>query len=612
MYSKLGRAPPSLPLSVVRKPPQPAQLFTLALSLVSLPTTQQQGTVPCLIPTKGLPNPQPPVKTPLSQSRSGLEQDDEAERDLYRLLGPLLLKARLQLFKPNFIAIMSATSVGASRVASHEACQKEQEQLQQDEKMAVKKTPSPAETKNTTSNRGFHRDHIPSYDRQAPSIGGDYIWIANIFFLMSAAAQPLFGQLANIFGRRWPSMFIVAVYTLGSGICGGATNGVMLIAGRAVQGIGSGGINMIVDVVVSDLVPLRERGNYIAIILTVYSVSTSLGPFVGGAIVQYSNWRWVFYLNLPVGGAAMVLLYLFLRVKFQGDMAFLQKVKRIDYIANGVIMALSVSVLYALTYGGSRYPLSDSRTVVPLVLGLVGMNFFLVVEGSGWIPEPVTPLRLIAHRTTCIVAVNTFMASALLYWVMFFLPVYFQAVLLSSPARTGVQMLPIVLVAVPGAIVAVIVLSKFGRYKYLHVAGFATVTIGLGLFSILHATSSTAEWIIFQMFAAAGSGMVLNTLLPAFQAAIPGSDQAPATASWAFIRSFGNVWGVAIPAAIFNNRISDLSHRISDPGVRAQLEVGRAYEHATQASVTALPQPVRGELISIFQDSLKHSLFHII
>ena len=418
--------------------------------------------------------------------------------------------------------------------------------------------------------------------------------------------QPLFGQLANIFGRRWLSMFIVSVYTLGSGICGGANNGAMLIAGRAVQGIGSGGINMIVDVVVSDLVPLRERGNYIAIILTVYSVGTSLGPFVGGAIVEYSDWRWVFYLNLPVGGAAMVLLYLFLRVKTKRDMTFLQKVKRIDYIGNGIIMASSVSVLYTLTYGGSRYSWSDARTVFPLVLGLLGMILFMVVEGSGWIPEPVTPPRLFAHRTTCIVAINTFMNSALLYWVMFFLPIYFQAVMQSSPARTGVQMLPIVLVAVPGAIVAVIVLSKFGRYKYLHLAGFAIVTIGLGLFSILHASSSDAEWVIFQMFAAAGSGMVLNTLLPAFQAAIPESDQAPATASWAFIRSFGNIWGVAIPAAIFNNRFSNLAYRISNPEVSAQLGVGRAYEHATQEFVTALPQPVRGEVIGVFQDALKY------
>lgn len=110
--------------------------------------------------------------------------------------------------------------------------------------------------------------------------------------------------MANIFGRRWLTLSIVALFTLGSGICGGATNGGMLIAGRAIQGMGSGGINMIIDIIVSDMVPLRERGNYMAIVLTVYFVGTSIGPFVGGAIVDSTSWRWVFYINLPVGSSS--------------------------------------------------------------------------------------------------------------------------------------------------------------------------------------------------------------------------------------------------------------------------------------------------------------------
>ncbi|KAM5438229.1 hypothetical protein McanMca71_007966 [Microsporum canis] len=437
------------------------------------------------------------------------------------------------------------------------------------------------------------------------NIGAEYIWITNIFFLTSAAVQPLFGQLANIFGRRWLTLSIVALFTLGSGICGGATSGAMLIAGRAVQGIGSGGVNMIVDVIISDLVPLRERGNYIAIILTVYSIGTSLGPFMGGAIVDHTTWRWVFYINLPVGGVSMVLLFLFLRVKHNKQMTFMQKVKRIDYIGNAILMAASVSILYALTYGGSRYAWSDPRAFVPLLIGLLGLIFFMLVEGSKWIVEPVMPPWLFGHRTGAIVSINTFLNSILLYWTMFFLPVYFQAVLQSSPTRAGVQLLPIVLVAVPGAIVAVIVLTKFGRYKHLHLAGFAIVTIGLGLFSILNSHSSAAEWVIFQMLTAAGSGMILNTLLPAFQAGLPEKDQATATASWAFIRSFGNVWGVAIPAAIFNNRFESVSIRISDPDVRARLLSGEAYQHATAAFISSLVEPVRSETIGVFVEALR-------
>ncbi|KAJ4397737.1 hypothetical protein N0V93_001972 [Gnomoniopsis smithogilvyi] len=433
----------------------------------------------------------------------------------------------------------------------------------------------------------------------------NYIWVTNIFFLTSAAVQPLFGQLANIFGRRWLTMFIVAVYTLGSGICGGANSGAMLIAGRAVQGIGSGGVNMIVDVIVSDLVPLRERGNYIAIILTVYAIGTSIGPFVGGIIVERTTWRWVFWINLPVGGVALVVLFLFLRVSSAKEMTLLQKMKRIDFVGNAMIMASSVAILYALTYGGSLYSWSNARVVVPLVLGLVGLVLFLFFEGSNWVREPVTPVRLFTHRTGAIVGINTFLNSALLYWAMFFLPVYFQAVLGSSPAWSGVQLLPIVLVAVPGAIIAVIILTKFGRYKHLHVVGFALVTLSLGLFSLLDQHSSTAEWVIFQIIGALGSGMILNTLLPAFQAGIPESDQAAATASWAFIRSFGNIWGVAIPAAIFNNRFQSLSYQISNSQVRSDLSGGNAYEHASHAFIESLPEPARTETVGVYVEALK-------
>lgn len=421
----------------------------------------------------------------------------------------------------------------------------------------------------------------------------------------SAAVQPLFGQLANVFGRRWLTLFIVAVFTIGSAICGGANNGAALIAGRAIQGIGSGGLNMIVDVIVSDLVPLRERGNFIAIILTIYSIGTTLGPFVGGIIVQNTTWRWVFLINLPVGGAALVILFVFLHVNYDKETTLARKIKRIDFVGNAIIVASSVAILYALTYAGSRYAWPSWNTLIPLVIGLCGFLLFVAYESSSFCLEPVIPLRLFSNRTSTAVYIITFLNSMILYWVMYFLPVFFQAVLASSPSRAGIQLFPLVLIGVPGAIIAVIVLSKFGRYRMLHHVGFALGTLALGLFSLMNANTTLAQWVLYEVCAGLGAGMVLNTLLPAFQAPLAERDQAAATASWAFIRSFGNIWGVAIPAAIFNTRIQNLSYRISDPAVQDLLASGQAYEHGTAAFIGAYKGQVQAEIVDVYADALK-------
>lgn len=432
----------------------------------------------------------------------------------------------------------------------------------------------------------------------------------------------MFGQFANIFGRRYITLAIVALFTIGSAIAGGASNGAMLIAGRAIQGMGSGGINMIVDIIVSDLVPLRERGNYMALVLVVYFVGTALGPYIGGAIVESTSWRWVFYINLPVstcigsqnrllttfaqiGGVSMIMIIVFLQVKYNKEMTFAQKIRRIDYIGNAVLIGSTVAVLYSLTYGGTLYQWSSGRIIAPLVIGLLGLVAFIGFESLKFVIEPVVPPRLFANRTSATVFAVTFLNSSLLYWMLYFLPVYFQTILGSSPARSGVQLLPSIVVAIPAAIMAVLLLTKFGKYKPLHLAGFALNTIGLGLFTLLDKDSSTAEWVIFQIIAAGGSGFVLNTLLPACQTPLAESDQAAATATWSFVRSFGNIWGVAIPAAIFNSRFAQLSDRIQDSSIAAQFGHGNAYSHASADFLDTFGSNVKLEIVSVFSDSLK-------
>ncbi|OTA57893.1 MFS general substrate transporter [Hypoxylon sp. EC38] len=436
-------------------------------------------------------------------------------------------------------------------------------------------------------------------------VGQDYVWITNVFFLTSAAVQPLCGQLSNLFGRRHLALSIVTIYIIGSGVCGGARNPAMLIAGRAIQGAGSGGINMIIDVIISDLVPLRQRGNFIALILAVYGIGTTLGPFLGGIIVENTSWRWVFYINLPVGAVAFILLFLFLRVKWDRSRTAFEKLRQLDYIGNGILIASTVSILIALTWADVLYPWGSWHILAPLLVGVGGMILFVAFEGLPFVAEPVMPLRLFNNRTAVIVYVSTFLNSLQNYWSFFFVPLYFQAVRLTSPAESGVDLLVFSLVGIPGAAIALLILSKWGRYKILHIVSSGMFTLGIGLFSIMDQYTSTAAWVWINIIAALGTSMLSNTLLPAFQASLKEADQAAATASWAFIRSFGNIWGVAISAAIFNSFTAAYAPIVEDSRARALLTSGNSYSSATKAFVESFQEPVRQQIRTVFTKSLQ-------
>ena len=253
----------------------------------------------------------------------------------------------------------------------------------------------------------------------------------------------------------------------------------MLIAGRSIQGIGGGGINMLIELIVCDMVPLRERGNFIGLLFGFITIGAALGPFVGGIIVQTTTWRWVFYLNLPIGGAALIALFLFLHVGYKKETTVMQRLKRVDWLGNAVFVTAVTAILLALTWGGTIYAWSSFRIVLPLVLGFVGLAIFLLFESSKFCREPTMPPQLYKNRTSVTAFGLTFIHAMLTYWVLYFLPVYFQSVLLSTPARSGVQLLPTILGIIPFAIVSGLLLTKFGRYRPLHHIGFALITLAL-------------------------------------------------------------------------------------------------------------------------------------
>lgn len=301
----------------------------------------------------------------------------------------------------------------------------------------------------------------------------------------------------------------------------------------------------------------------------------------------------------------MVFAYLFLNLRYDREERILSKLKRIDYLGNAILMASSVSVLIALTWAGPIYPWSDARVLVPLLVGLVGLVGFCVYEGSG-IPEtPVIPLRLFPNRTSIIVYVNSFLMPMLQFWCFFYFPVYFQTVQLSTPSWSGVQILPITLIAVPGAAVASLLLAKFGKFKILHITGMLLTTVGVGLISLLKTDSNTGVWVGIQIMPAVGSGLLISTLLPAFQASLAEKDQAAATATWSFVRTFGMVWGIAIAGTVLNSFTKQYAYMVDNEVVRELLSNGDAYASGTQHFVMQFPEPIQSQIREVFLLALR-------
>lgn len=433
-----------------------------------------------------------------------------------------------------------------------------------------------------------------------------YSWVANGYFLTSTAFQPLFGQTANIFGRRVLTLSAVLFFTVGSAISGSAANIAALVAGRLIQGIGGGGLNVMTPIVVADLVPLRDRSRFMSIVFTSYSIAFSIGPVVGGALVDHSSWRWIFYLNLPVTGLSLVLLFFFLHVPYNATFSSTM-LRHVDITGNALLIASVVSVLIALNWAGSEYPWSSCRVIVPLVIGLLGIGGFLVLESTTLILEPTMPFRIFSNRTSLPTFGLAFIQSMLTYWSSYYLPVYFQAVLEATPTQSGIDALPSVFVAMPFAMAAGVGLSALNRFKPFMYLGFALLASGYGMLSLLDETSSTAYWAASQSMAAAGTGMLMPVTLPAIQAPLAETDQAIVTGVWGFVRSFGGIWGVAIPTAAFNSEVNALLYRVGDESVRYMLADGGAYSLATRTFMRSLSsrQALRSQVLSVYVDSLQ-------
>ena len=407
-----------------------------------------------------------------------------------------------------------------------------------------------------------------------------YIWYVTAYLITAAAFMPIWGQLADVFGRRSTLMSSIILFALGSGLAGGARSSAMLIAARVIQGMGGAGQLTLTDIIISDIVPLRERGKFVGIIGGVWALGTVVGPLLGGALANAGQWRWIFYLNVPISMIALMLAFIYLRVQEQ-EGSITSKIKRLDYFGASLLIASLLSIQLALAKGGIDSPWQSWRTLVPLLVGFAGLGMFIswiilahrmMILKFGPLLSPV----LFRSKTANVGYLLTFLHGIIVYGFIYMIPVYFEGILNSSTLRTGVDLFPFTFVSAPFAIIGGAIVNATGNYKYVNIMSFAFLVLSIGLFQLLSSTCPDYYWIVFQILFGIGAGAMFVVSLSPIQAAVPSHDLAAATALYAFMRNFGAIWGLAINTAIFDYKINVLGTTLPD-GIYAELQDGGAY-----------------------------------
>ncbi|KAL7944984.1 MFS general substrate transporter [Trichoderma barbatum] len=419
-------------------------------------------------------------------------------------------------------------------------------------------------------------------------IGGsqEYVWIVNSFLFTSTVPQPLFGQISDIFGRRNPMIFAIALFAVGSGLAGVAQSPGMLIAARTIQGFGSGGLCVLSDIIVCDMVPPRHRAPYLSAILSTAAIGTTIGPIIGGTLVL-KNWRWIFWLNIPAAVIGLLATVLILDVKYRSSPTWRHALSQVDFLGN-IIFVPSVNI-------------------VPLSIGILGWIIFLVYQASPICREPSMPPRLFKHQTSSGGFIIVFLGATILQAINYLLPIYFQGVKEATPLISGIYFLAFALAIMPFGGIAGVFISNTGRNIPLHWVGFSLSAIGTGLFSIFDESSSRAAWIGYQVVASGGTGILFTATLSSTLVALPESDVAVATGTYSFVRSFGLVWGATMASIGFNGQINSHLASISSEEVRNFLIDGGAYAYAAVQSggIAELSGPIRNEVIAVYVKSLR-------
>lgn len=346
----------------------------------------------------------------------------------------------------------------------------------------------------------------------------------------------------------------MTLFTVGSVVCAVSHDFTMMLAGRSIQGTGGGGILALTSILITDMVPLRERGNYFALNNIVWAVGSVSGPLIGGALASPKAWRWIFYLNLPIVAIGFAGVIVFLKLE-NTPRTLKEKILEIDYIGSVIFLPSTTSFLIGLTWGGVQYAWDSWRTLTPILVGLSGLVLFVIWEAR-FAKLPLLPLDIFRNMDTNIAYFIDFIHGIILWGVVYYMPLFFEGAKDLSPVMAGVLALPMSLTVVPCGIVVGIVAAKTGHYRWAIWIGWILTTIGSGLLYLLNPTTIYPGAVFLLLFAGVGLGLVFPAISLAVQASVPQKNIAIAAAMTVFFRCFGQTIGVAIGGVIFQNRVA--------------------------------------------------------
>ena len=439
-----------------------------------------------------------------------------------------------------------------------------------------------------------------------------YTWVVTAYLLTSTAATPLYGKISDLYGRRVVFQFAIVTFLIGSALAGASQNMGQLIATRALQGLGAGGLMALTFVIIGDIVPPRERGRYQGYFGAVWGLSSVAGPLLGGYfsdhhhILGITGWRWIFYINIPFGLVSLVVTSMVLHIP---------KIKRehkIDYLGALLLILSVVPILLTLSVYGPENGWTDSRTIIYLVAGIIfGVLFFMQEKRA---LEPILPLHLFENHTFNLTSFLGAVIGAGMFGAIVMLPLYMQVVKGYSASSAGLKLIPMMLGIVSMSIYSGKSISKHGHYKRFPVIGAVIMTLGILLMTRLEIDTPYWQVAIYAVLIGMGLGLSMQTIVIALQNAVEMRDMGVATSSNTFFRSLGSVFGTAFFGSVLTNRLahymesgfSELAK--TNPQAVSAIDPTAMKELANNSKlIEALPADVQHVVLQAFVNS-----FHVV